>query len=127
MNPAAIYVVNKIYNPTNNCVCIKYLRKISNHIYNPPINVCHPERNGASHCAAQLCVHIICIVTNNDVIIKYINQISYKFINISSHGVLFNQLSLLAAIHLLSHLTTKSKISVRWIKKLVDNTMFIYL
>ena len=26
----------------------------------------------------------------------------------------------------LSHLTTKSKISVRWIKKLVDNTVFIY-
>ena len=40
VNPAAIYVVSTIYNPTNNVVPIKYVNKISNHIYNPPINVC---------------------------------------------------------------------------------------
>ena len=38
--PAAIYVVRTIYNPTNNVVPIKYVNKIPNHIYNPPINVC---------------------------------------------------------------------------------------
>ena len=74
VNPAAIYVVSTIYNPTNNVVPIKYRTKIPNHIYNPPINVCSPERNGASHCAAHFCVYKICINTNNVVTIKYRNQ-----------------------------------------------------
>ena len=40
VNPAAIYVIRTIYNPTNNVVPIKYVNKISNHIYNTHINVC---------------------------------------------------------------------------------------
>ena len=107
--------MSTIYNPTNNVVLIKYVNKISNHIYNSPINVClqnlfytfslltacmHcsaifdfrcynniqptvclPERNGGSHPAAQLCVHIICIIINNCVYIKYLHKISNHILN----------------------------------------------
>ena len=56
--------------------------------------------------SAHSCVYGICIITNNGVLIKYRNKNPNKF---------------------LSHLTTKSKISVRWIKKLVAVTYGVYI
>ncbi len=65
--------------------------------------VCLPERNGGSHPAAQFCVHIICINTNNVVPIKYVNKIPNHIynppINVCLQN-LFYPFSLLAAIHL---------------------------
>ena len=43
--------------------------------------VCLPERNGASYCAAHFCAHIICIITNNCVCIKYFTKISNHILN----------------------------------------------
>ena len=62
--------------------------------------VCLPERNGGSHPAAQFCVHIICINTNNVEPVQYRTKNPITFINKSSLCVLFYPLSLLAAIQL---------------------------
>ncbi len=49
-----------------------YLRRIKSMQYiNPPIFVRVPERNGALHCAAHLCVYVIYVTTNNGVFIEY--------------------------------------------------------
>ena len=103
------------------------------------------ERNGGLHPAAHFCVKEICIFSNNVVSIKYRNDsiiTIYKFIH---HYVLtqyffhtattFPPIFALSIKYLpkkphpylrrytfLSHLTMKSKISVRCIKKMVAAT-----
>ena len=108
-----------------------YLRRIKSMQYiNPPIIVRLPERNGALHCAAHFCVYVICATTNN-VEQKNIETKTQTNFYINNHFVF----SKIYSIHFpfwrrytfLSHLTTKSKISVRWIKKLVAATHGVYL
>ena len=52
-----------------------YLQRIKPLQYiNPPIIVCLPKRNGGLHPAAHFCVYVICVTTNNGVLIKYITH-----------------------------------------------------
>ena len=84
VNPAAIYVVRTIYNPTNNVVLIKYRTQNPHTIY-----------------TSIFALHV-----------SYIS---------STHSPSWRRYTFL------SHLTTKSKISVRWIKKLVAATYGVYM
>ena len=70
---------------------------------------------------AHFCAHRICISTNNALFIKNQNKNSIQFRNTYPKDV-FIKSYFIHSPHwrrytFLSHLTTKSKISVRWIKK----------
>ena len=78
---------------------------------------------------AHFCAHRICISTNNALFIKNQNKNSIQFRNTYPKDVFIKSYFIhspyLRRYTFLSHLTTKSKISVRWIKKLVAATFCV--
>ena len=89
-----------------------------------PIIMCFPNSSVGLHPDAHFCVRIKCIITNNGMRIKYKNPNQFS-------QCVFSKT---CSIHypswrrytFLSHLTTKSKISVRWIKKPVAVTCGVH-
>ena len=78
---------------------------------------------------AHFCAHRICISTNNALFIKNQNKNSIQFRNTYPKDVFIKSYFIhspyLRRYTFLSHLTTESKISVRWIKKLVAATFCV--
>ena len=78
---------------------------------------------------AHFCAHRICISTNNALFIKNQNKNFIQFRNTYPKDVFIKSYFIhspyLRRYTFLSHLTTKSKISVRWIKKLVAATFCV--
>ena len=78
---------------------------------------------------AHFCAHRICISTNNALFIKNQNKNFIQFRNTYPKDVFIKSYFIHSPpwrrYTFLSHLTTKSKISVRWIKKLVAATFCV--
>ncbi len=96
-------------------ISLKYLYRTNYlHFTTLPIIMCFPNSSVGLHPDAHFCVRIKCIITNNGMRIKYKNPNQFS-------QCVFSKI---CSIHFpswrrytfLSHLTTKSKISVRWKK-----------